>query len=236
MSSISGVGSASSAWPEASTARAQGGSRKERMFAKADTNGDGSVDSAELQSMLDKMAQKSGTTAPSADTLMQSMDTDGSGGLSADELDAGMKSLRAEASSTVDFAQQRAGDGASQSVDGPPPAPSDATSATSSLDQMLSDLFTAADSDGNGVLGKSELDTLKTNFDTAIQSLESGSASSTSSTGSTDATSGTSGTSTDPALTTLATLTQLMLREYASTAASSAAATQATSTSISVTA
>ncbi len=176
MSSISGVGSASSAWPEASTARAQGGSRKERMFAKADTNGDGSVDSAELQSMLDKMAQKSGTTAPSADTLMQSMDTDGSGGLSADELDAGMKSLRAEASSTVDFAQQRAGDGAS------PSDSTSSTSATSSLDQMLSDLFTAADSDGNGVLGKSELDTLKTNFDTAIQSLESGSASSTSNT------------------------------------------------------
>ncbi len=135
MSSINSVGGASSAWPDPGAPRA---AMKERMFAKVDTDGSGSVDKSEMQTMLKDIASKTGKSVGSADELMTRMDSNGDGSLSSDELDAGMKSLLPKPSSTVDFAQQHGRTGSS----------------------AVDDLFTALDADGSGGLDASELNTL----------------------------------------------------------------------------
>jgi Ca2+-binding EF-hand superfamily protein len=132
MSSISSVSGASSAWPDPGAMRA---AMKERMFAKVDTDGSGSVDKSEMQTMVEAIAIKSGKSVGSADELMTKMDGNGDGSLSSDELDAGMKSLLPAPSSTVDFAQQHGRTGNS----------------------AVDDLFAALDTDGDGTIGKAEL-------------------------------------------------------------------------------
>jgi hypothetical protein len=89
---------------------------KDRMFTKADSDGNGVVDKAELQGKLDNVAQKTGNTAGSADALLAKMDSDGNGSLNKDELAAGIKGLVSPASSTMDFAHQRLGDKAVDAV------------------------------------------------------------------------------------------------------------------------
>jgi Ca2+-binding EF-hand superfamily protein len=132
MSTINSVGAAGSAWSDMMASRA--GAMKDRMFAKVDGNGDGAVDKTELQTMLDKIAKKTGGTAADAGDMLGKMDSDGNGTLSKDELEAGMKSLMPPPSSTLDFAQQRGGAGL--------------------------DLFSKLDADGSGGLGVSELSPL----------------------------------------------------------------------------
>jgi Ca2+-binding EF-hand superfamily protein len=197
MSTISGISSASSAWSEMSGS-ARSTSRADRMFAKVDADGSGSVDKTELQGLLDKMAEKSGNTLGSADDLMTKMDSDGNGSLSKDELDAGMKSLMPKPSSTVDFAQRSGGR--------PPPPPSgdsdttgSSTSSTDPLDtngdgtvsaeeraagavkDMVKNLFTAMDSDGDEAVSKSEFAAFKDKLDAMFGSASSTTSASTSS-------------------------------------------------------
>jgi Ca2+-binding EF-hand superfamily protein len=136
MSSISSVGSAKSAWADMSSSRAS--AMKERMFAKADADGNGGVDKAELQSLLDKISKKTGTTAADAQTQLSKMDGDGNGSLSKDELDTGMKSLMPPPKSTVEFAQQHSAD----------------------KDAAVSELFSKLDADGSGGLDATELKSL----------------------------------------------------------------------------
>jgi Ca2+-binding EF-hand superfamily protein len=136
MSTISGVGGASSAWSDASTSRTS--AMRAKMFAKVDSDGSGSVDKTELQRMLDHISSKTGNSAGNADELLGKMDSDGNGSLSSDELEAGMKSLMPAPKSTVDFAKQRSGEG--------PPA--------------AADLFNKVDSDGSGSLDSGELNQL----------------------------------------------------------------------------
>jgi Ca2+-binding EF-hand superfamily protein len=156
MSTIGSVGSASSAWSGMSTSRA--GAMKEKMFAKVDADGSGGVDATELQTMLDKVASKSGSSTVSASDLLSQADSDGDGSLSKDELDTGMKSLMPQPSSTMQFAQQRGMDG------GPPPGPppegspsgvegSSSTSGTSSTESTETDPL---DTNGDGVVSASE--------------------------------------------------------------------------------
>ena len=57
---ISGI-SGSGGYPSAIDAATRQ-QRKEEMFARVDTNGDGGVDKAELQVMLDKMPERDGQT------------------------------------------------------------------------------------------------------------------------------------------------------------------------------
>jgi Ca2+-binding EF-hand superfamily protein len=132
MSTINSIGAAGSAWSDMMSSRA--GAMKDRMFAKVDGNGDGSVDKTELQTMLDKIAKKTGGTAADAGDMLGKMDSDGNGTLSKDELEAGMKSLMPPPSSTLDFAQQRNGDS--------------------------QDLFAKLDANGSGALDVSELSPL----------------------------------------------------------------------------
>ena len=61
--------------------------RKEEMFARVDTNGDGGIDKAELQVMLDKMAERDGQTRD-VDELFTQFDVNGDGSLDQTEMDA----------------------------------------------------------------------------------------------------------------------------------------------------
>jgi hypothetical protein len=192
MNTISGVGGASSAWAGASAMKA-------KMFAKVDSDSSGSVDKTELQGMLDKISEKTGSQLGSADDLLGKMDSDGNGSLSSDELDAGMKSLMPAPKSTVDFAQQRGGGeegGGPPPCDGPPPAGAASSTDSSSsngdtdpldtnedgtvsaqeraageLQDLLKKLVSAADSDGDQQLSSSEIDSFQSRMQTALKQV-----------------------------------------------------------------
>ena len=235
MTTISGTGSANSAWSEMSGARAS--ARAAKMFAKVDADGSGSVDKTELQGMLDHIAEKRGDTLGSADELMTKLDADGSGSLSQSELDAGLKSLMPAPASTVDFAQQ------SQGVPPPPPPPDAAASGSSATDPLdtngdgtvsaeeraagalneaIANLFAAANTDGDKRISQSEAETLKATMDTVVQGLQDISSASNSSSSTSDA----SGFS-------LSAFVDLVLKQYAQGAAASAGADAASSLSVS---
>ena len=148
MSSISGISGSSNAWAS------QRSAMQARMFAKVDADNSNSVDASELQTMLTDVSKHTGTTFDkSAKELLTSMDSDGNGALSSDELAQGMQSLMPPPS-TMDFAQSRAaGDTSASGKD---------------------DLFAKVDSDGNGSISKDELTQLskkmgKTDTDSADQ-------------------------------------------------------------------
>jgi len=102
MTTISGLGGISQTWGSGQSRRAD---MEARLFAKVDSDGNGSVDATELAAMLQKGPQ-SGQSLDSA-ALLKKMDTDGNGSLSQDELSQGMRDLMPPPASTLDFAQQR---------------------------------------------------------------------------------------------------------------------------------
>lgn len=136
MSTISGVSGSSNAWAALNTQRGQ---HQAKMFAKVDANSSGSVDQAELSTMLDDISKKTGTSLGDSKELFTKMDSNADGSLSSDELDAGMKSLMSAQSSTMDFAQSRGTGGSGGSQD---------------------DLFAKVDTDGDGSVSKDELKVL----------------------------------------------------------------------------
>jgi Ca2+-binding EF-hand superfamily protein len=152
------------------------------MFAKVDSDGSGSVDSTELQSMLDHVAQKSGQTAGDATQMLSQMDGNGDGSLSQDELGQGMKDLMPPPSDTMAFAQRRGGGGGDSAQDLLSALDTDQSGEVSSsemqtlIDQLSqtagssagtssapsgADLVKALDSDGSGSLSSGELQALK---------------------------------------------------------------------------
>lgn len=183
MSMISAVGGASGAWSDVSSSRAS--AMKDRMFAKVDSDSSGTVDTTELQGMLDHISSTGGPSLGSADELLSKMDSDADGSLSKDELDAGMKSLMPPPSSTVDFAQQRAG---GMPPPPPPPAGSEASDGSASTDpldtngdgsvsaaeraagelaDLMKELASAMDSDGDAAVSASEIGSFKSQVDSA---------------------------------------------------------------------
>jgi Ca2+-binding EF-hand superfamily protein len=115
------------------------------MFAKVDTDSSGSVDKAELQTMLSDISQKTGVSIDSstADTFTQ-MDSNADGKLSSDELGKGMQSLMPAPPSTMDFAQTRSANSGSSGGSG----------------GSQDDLFAKIDTNGDGSLDQTELKTL----------------------------------------------------------------------------
>ena len=131
---------------------------QKNLFNKADTDGDGYLTTDELQSLLDRkprLAQalsglatsSSDGSTPSASDVMKALDSDGDGKVSAAELASGMAKAR------------KAGGGMP-----PPPPPDDSSStdgtANSQFTQMLQGLFSSGDTDGDGSLTSSDLETM----------------------------------------------------------------------------
>jgi Ca2+-binding EF-hand superfamily protein len=199
MSTISGVSGSGNAWATASTQRNH--NHQAKMFAKVDTNGDGSVDQAELGTMLDKISQKTGTSLGDTAKVFASMDTNGDGSLSSDELGKGMKSIMPPPPSTMDFAQAHQG-GPSGGGGGPQGAGGSSSASTtfdpldtnqdgtvSEAERLAGDtktdplqaLFKAIDTDSDGKISPSETDV----FAKKLTDLVSQSSNSTTSTATT---------------------------------------------------
>lgn len=168
MSTISGYSSSYSQSMEA---------LKERTFKKADSSGDGSIDSSEFADFLSKGPNGS---SMDAESTFASFDTDGDGVLSADEMDKGMQSLHSQMESTMN--QMRfsgGGKGGGMGMGTPPSidelfskADSDSSSGISSDEfaEFLSkgpqsssvnaeEAFASYDTDGDGTLSSDEFST-----------------------------------------------------------------------------
>lgn len=147
---ISGV---SSGGYSSMTLSSMGGSRggpdlsklQEKLFAKADANGDGSIDKSELSSLLKSNASSdgSGSSSSDIDTLFSALDSDGSGSVSKDETSAAISKVLEQLQSQLSGAM---GGGRPHGPGGPGGDPA----------KMFSD----ADSDGDGSISKSELTSL----------------------------------------------------------------------------
>lgn len=135
--------SVSSAWSSASMQRAQRpGPSPERLLAKMDADGSGGVNEAELQGLLDDVAQKTGVgSQTSAADLVKQYDSDGDGSLNADELGKTMQSVLPPPPSTMAFAQSR-------------------SEGAGSTGQAGDDLFGKVDTDGDGGVSQTELQAL----------------------------------------------------------------------------
>lgn len=138
MSSINGVSSSSNPWAALKTHRSE---MQAKMMAKVDTDSSGSVDQAELQTMLSDISQKTGMRIDSngADTFSK-MDSNADGTLSSDEVDKGMHNLMPAPPSTMDFAQSRS------------------TDSTGGSAGSQDDLFAKVDTNGDGALTQAELE------------------------------------------------------------------------------
>ena len=169
MSSISGISGSSNAWAAASNARSQ---HQAKMFAKTDTDGNGSVNTSELSTMLSKISETTGTQMGDASEMMGKMDSDGDGSLSSAELGEGMKSLMPPPPSTMEFAQSR-GSGSSggpgealfNNADVNSDGSLDADELQTLTEEMSSqtgedvtDMLAALDSDGDGNLTMAEFE------------------------------------------------------------------------------
>lgn len=231
ISSATGGASAWSARTEGPPDRAQ---RAQARFAKADTDGSGGVDAIELQTVLDKLSQKTGTDLGKAEDRFASMDSDGDGSLSSSELDSGIKSLLPQPSSTMEFAQQRMG-GGHGGPQGMPPPPKEAQSSDSStsstdpldtngdgvvsvqermageLSQVLQQAVKAGDSDGDGSLSSSEVSDLSQKLSATLDQMLGKTQASSSSSSSSDTSQQGSSTSDDA----VKQLAQMLLRQYA---------------------
>lgn len=129
MSSIRNVSGSSNAWAN------QRSAMQTRMFAKIDTDSNGSVNASELQTMLDEVSEHTGVSfQKTAQELLTAMDGNGDGTLGSDELAQGMQSILPPPPSTMDFAQAR--NGAQEGND---------------------DLFAKVDTDGDGSVSKTEM-------------------------------------------------------------------------------
>lgn len=110
---------------------------QEQLFSKVDTNGDKSIDQTELTSFLDYVSEKTGSSIDAASTL-EALDRDGNGSISESELQENASAL---------FDQLRAQMMGSQMGSAPPPPPGDP-----------SELFSSIDTDSDGSISKTELE------------------------------------------------------------------------------
>jgi Ca2+-binding EF-hand superfamily protein len=116
---------------------------QQRIFQKADSDGDGQISKAELSSMRTNGPQG----GPSADEMFTKLDTDQDGSISREECDASLEKMREQMSQGAKMFFGR-GDKAGQ-----PP----------SLEEMQEEMFTRADANGDGTIDADELATMAAN-------------------------------------------------------------------------
>ena len=147
MTALSSVNTHSSTWSSSPPPRPGGAGRlAEKLMSKFDTDNSDSVDSTELQSLLDDVAQKTGVSSTSSATdLLSDHDSNSDGTLSGEELAQTLQSVLPPPS-TLEFAQSRG------------PQRSGATG------EAGDDLFSQVDSDGSGSVSTTELQTLLENM------------------------------------------------------------------------
>lgn len=113
---------------------------RQKMFQETDSNGDGSIDKAELEAQAAKMAEAGaargvggpqGGQPPSAEQFMQDFDSDGDGSISQTEFDSGFAKLDEQMQSQLVAMQ---GQGGSP----PPPPPSQGAAAYDSAGLLSS--------------------------------------------------------------------------------------------------
>jgi Ca2+-binding EF-hand superfamily protein len=119
---------------------------QQRLFAKLDGNGDNAIDKTELKSFLDYVSSKTGGESVDSDALLKTIDTDGSGSISSDELSENGKALFDQLRDQLMSAQL------SSSSAAPPPPPG-------SPPGDPEEMFASIDSNGDGSIAKSELET-----------------------------------------------------------------------------
>ncbi|MEO6856339.1 MAG: EF-hand domain-containing protein [Rhodoferax sp.] len=153
MASISSISSNSNAWANSAA------ERKAKLFAKTDTDGSGGVDSTELQTLMDKVSERTGVTNPStAADLMSKLDSNGDGTLDATELQKGIPSI-VPLPSTMDFAQARGTSGTgSGDISNGITITTTVTTTVSGDSDGDDDSFASLDTDGDGKLSKAEFD------------------------------------------------------------------------------
>lgn len=116
---------------------------QQKMFQKADSNGDGQISKTELSSM-----QANGPKGgPSADEMFTKLDTDEDGAVSRAESDAALEQMRQEM-----FHGAAMFSGGGGSVGEMP-----------SLEEMQEEMFTKVDANGDGSIDASELSTMAAN-------------------------------------------------------------------------
>lgn len=237
-----GGGASQAAWAETRAGSSGQSRRAQEMFARADVDGSGSMDASELQTVLDKFSERSGRSLGSAESQFSTLDSDGDGGLSSSELDSGLRSLLPPPSSTLEFAaRQQLGGPGGPGGGRPPPPPAEGEGGTEAsqslsaadqaldangdgvvsmqerlggqLKELLQQVISASDSDGDGALSSSETESLRSQFSSALDQALSGTASSSSSSSSSDS-SGASGSRSGSASSALDQLASLLLRRY----------------------
>lgn len=98
MSLLNTIGGPGSAWNAMKV--------KAKAFDHADSNGDASLDKAELQKVFDTVAAKTGRTARDAEAVIAKADQDGDGALTRLEIRASLRDLRPAPASTVALARR----------------------------------------------------------------------------------------------------------------------------------
>lgn len=151
---------------------------RQNMFKKWDTDSDGVISQTESQTAADTMSQETGLSI-TADQMMSIFDLDQDGVITQAE--------QTQASPTWEEHMKNLMDAAGMSAMGPPPPPPDAAS---ELSDLVDKILAAVDTDGDGVISKSE-------YETALEQLEGQS-------GSTTASSTTTGSSTSASSSTTA--------------------------------
>lgn len=155
---------------------------RQSMFKKWDTNSDGSIDATECQTAADTMSKKTGLSI-TADQMMSIFDLNQDGVITQAE--------QTEASPTWEQHMADLMDASGMSPMGPPPPPP--ADAASELSDLADKIFAAIDTNGDGVISKTE-------YETAMEQLggqsDSTTASSTATDSSTSASTSTTSTST----------------------------------------
>jgi len=127
---------------------------QEKLFSKADTNGDGAIDKTELTTLM----ESTGTDqSVSADDLFSQMDSDGDGQISQQEATDSASQLLEDLRSQF----MQGGMGGMGAMNGMPPPPPPMGGGKNGMGGMggmdEEEMFTSIDTDSDGSISKSEL-------------------------------------------------------------------------------